>query len=359
MMLSIEMLPAQHGDCLWIEYGDPRSPHRILVDCGLKATYRALAERLRERPDITFELLVLTHVDADHILGGIPLLQDFGPQRFQEIWFNGWKHLPLPPDALGALHGEIFSALLVKRGFAWNRSWDGAAVVLPDQGPLPRVTLPGGLTLTLLSPTRERLADLRTDWNKEVDRLGLEPGDTEAALGELEDRPRLQPDALGPARIDVEALAQAPFTADTSAANGSSIALLAEHDGKALLLGADAFSPVLEAGIRRLLEERGRERLRLDACKVPHHGARSNNSPDFFRLLACENFLVSTDGSHGYRHPHRETLSRILTSRKGARLHFNYRSTENEVWDDRDLQRDFDYEALYPTPGTAGYRLRL
>jgi hypothetical protein len=358
-MLTLEMLPAQHGDCLWIEYGDPQQPHRILVDCGLKATYRALAERLRDRPEVTFELLVLSHIDADHIQGGIPLLQEFGPERFGEVWFNGWKHLPLPPDALGALHGEIFSALLVKRSFAWNRSWNGGAVMLPDAGPLPRVTLPGGMTLTLLSPTRERLADLRTAWNEEVERLDLEPGDTEAFLGELEKRPRLQPDALGPARIDVEALAEVPFQPDTSAPNGSSIALLAEHDGKAILLGADAFSPVLEASLRRLLRERGRECLRLDACKVPHHGARSNNSPDFFRLLACESFLVSTDGSHGYRHPHPETVARILTTRKGARLCFNYRSSENEVWDDRDLQRDFEYEALYPTQGTAGYRLRL
>jgi hypothetical protein len=31
-MLSVEMLPAQHGDCLWIEYGDPAKPRRILVD---------------------------------------------------------------------------------------------------------------------------------------------------------------------------------------------------------------------------------------------------------------------------------------------------------------------------------------
>ena len=27
-MLKLEMLPAGHGDCLWIEYGDPLSPHR-------------------------------------------------------------------------------------------------------------------------------------------------------------------------------------------------------------------------------------------------------------------------------------------------------------------------------------------
>jgi hypothetical protein len=358
-MLSVEMLPAQHGDCLWIEYGDPARSRRILVDCGLRATYRELAARLRDRPDLTFELLVLTHIDADHILGAIPLLQEVGPERFRDVWFNGWKHLPLPPDALGALHGEIFSAALATRGFAWNQTWGGKAVVLPDDGPLPQITLDGGLMLTLLSPTRERLADLKTDWNDELEKLGLEPGNIEDALAALEDRPRLQPDALGPQKIDVEALSEAPFKPDDSAANGSSIALLAEHGGKTVLLGADAFSPVLEESLRRLLRETGRTRLRLDACKVPHHGARRNNGPGFLSLLDCESFLFSTDGSHGYRHPHCETVARILRNRKGARLHFNYRSPETTVWDDPDLQYDWDYEALYPKPGQAGYRLHL
>jgi hypothetical protein len=356
-MLSIELLPAEHGDCLWIEYGDPRSPRRVLIDCGLRATYRELAARLRDRPEIDFELLVLTHIDADHILGAIPLLQEIGPERFGDVWFNGWKHLPLPPDALGALHGEMFSAVLEKHRFNWNRSWTGNAVVLPDDGALPQVERPGGLKLTLLSPTHERLADLRTTWNEELETL--EPGDTEAALAALQTLPRLQPDALGPERIDVEDLAGQPFKLDDSAANGSSIALLAEYGGRTLLLGADAFSPVLEDSLRRLLHQTGRTRLRLDACKIPHHGARANNGPGFLSLLDCRDFLFSSNGSHGYHHPHRETVARILTTRRETRLHFNYRTPETEIWDDPDLQREWEYEALYPKRGLPGYRLSL
>jgi hypothetical protein len=349
------MLPAEHGDCLWIEYGDPENPRRILVDCGLRSTYRALAERLRERPEIRFELLVLTHIDADHILGAIPLLQEVGPERFGDVWFNGWKHLN-PADALGTLHGEMFGAILQKHGFPWNRSWNGGAVVLPGDGTLPQVELEGGLKLTLLSPTRERLADLRTTWEEEM--KIFEAGDTDAALDALQSMPRFQPDALGAERIDVEELAELPFQSDDSAANGSSIALLAEYEGKTLLLGADAFSSVLETSIRRLLRQSGRTRLRVDACKIPHHGARANNGPGFLSLLDCREFLFSSNGSHGYHHPHRETVARILTTRREARLHFNYRTPETEVWDASGLQRDWSYEALYPS-GQPGYRLKL
>ena len=37
-MFSIEMLPAQQGDALWIEYGSAAKPHRILVDGGTPPT---------------------------------------------------------------------------------------------------------------------------------------------------------------------------------------------------------------------------------------------------------------------------------------------------------------------------------
>ncbi|BBX66544.1 ComEC/Rec2 family competence protein [Mycolicibacterium psychrotolerans] len=68
-MFSVEMLPAGHGDCLWIEYGDP--VRRVLVDGGPYYSYKHLRARI-ERLDPTdrhFELLIITHVDADHIEG--------------------------------------------------------------------------------------------------------------------------------------------------------------------------------------------------------------------------------------------------------------------------------------------------
>ena len=40
---DIEMLPAGHGDCLWIEYGDESATHRWLIDCGTQPTRRGPA----------------------------------------------------------------------------------------------------------------------------------------------------------------------------------------------------------------------------------------------------------------------------------------------------------------------------
>jgi len=358
MQLSIEMLPAQYGDCLWIEYGDEREPRRILVDCGMKSTYRLLSKRLKNSPDLSFELLVLTHVDADHIQGSIPLLQEVGPERFKDVWFNGWEQLP-PDDSLGPVQGEIVSALLKKGGFTWNAPWPGEMkpVVVPKEGKLPSHTLEGGLKLTLLSPTLPRLDDLRLEWNKILAQEKMKPGNAGNALRRLETRRELLPDRLG--RLDPFALARTKYEPDKGAGNGSSIALLAEYEGKALLLAGDAFAPVLEQTIGRLLTERRQEGpLHLDAFKLSHHGSRGNTSPDLLKMVACRDFLISTNGS-SYHHPHGETMARVILSQDKPRLHFNYLSDETKVWAGRALQRDFSYEAHHPKPGSEGCKLSL
>ena len=96
-MFRIEMLPAAHGDCLWIEYGRGPQARRILIDGGPAHTYPALRERILHLPtdQRRFELLVVTHIDSDHIGGMVKLLADSSfDLKISDAWFNGHKHLP-------------------------------------------------------------------------------------------------------------------------------------------------------------------------------------------------------------------------------------------------------------------------
>ena len=119
-MFRIEMLPAAHGDCLWIEYGSGARVHRILIDGGPAHAYPALRERILHLPADArrFELLVITHIDADHIEGVIRLLLDAEALacRFERIWFNGRDQLNAVPDPagepLGGVQGEFLGMLI-------------------------------------------------------------------------------------------------------------------------------------------------------------------------------------------------------------------------------------------------------
>jgi beta-lactamase superfamily II metal-dependent hydrolase len=356
-MFKIGMLPAYHGDSIWVEWGDELRPNRLLIDGGLVGTYDSIVNRAGDK--CCFELFCVTHVDQDHVEGAVKLLANLPDGvSIRQVWFNGWDQVS-GAARLGAVQGEKLGAAIVTNEIKWNTSFKGKAVMETDHGKLPKRKLKDGLALTVLSPGREELAILKPVWQKECAKAGLTPGDIEDATEALEKDRKLRPQRLG-ATIDVEALACEPYEADSSAANGSSIALLAEFDGKAVLLGADAHSEVLERSILRLLAERGRKRLKLDAVKVSHHGSKFNNSRALIDILDCPRWLFSTNGDK-FQHPDRETIARILLSRKrdDTDLYFNYRSEYNDVWDAAWAQREWHYNASYPRSEKGGMTVEL
>ena len=149
-MLRLEVIPARYGDCIWIEYGDRRHPRRVLIDGGAAGVYkRTLKPKLQGLPESgrNFELLVVTHVDYDHIRGIIELALDDGLGfKARDVWFNGFRHIPdKPPELLAGKHGEQLTNLLLRNGASWNQiGFNGEAVVIPKSGPLPRVELGSG-----------------------------------------------------------------------------------------------------------------------------------------------------------------------------------------------------------------------
>ena len=91
---------------------------------------------------------------------------------------------------------------------------------------------------------------------------------------------------------DLEKLLDVPFAQDGAEANGSSIALLAECEGKRCLLTGDAYPGVLMESLERLFAERGPAPLRLDAMKVSHHGSRGNTTWPLLYRVECGRYLA-------------------------------------------------------------------
>jgi beta-lactamase superfamily II metal-dependent hydrolase len=361
-LLRIELLPAGHGDSILIEYGGPQGIHRALIDGGPASSYSHISARIAQLSpqQRRFELLVITHIDADHIEGVLKLLNDKDLDAgFGDIWFNGYRHLP--KDELKAAHGEMLSAIIETRRLPWNTSFRGGPVQADQSGRLPCVELPGGLRLTLLTPGRDELARLRKVWEREICRAGLVPGSTREALELLEAGRRLRPldSYLGAPELDVAQLASARSDTDVSAPNASSIGFLAEYAGRSILLTGDATPPVLAAAIQHLLSERGVARLQLDALKVPHHGSQNNLTAALVRMLPARYYLFSTDGKH-FQHPDAQAVARVVMGApRGAELVFNYRTKLNEIWDAPRLRTRHGYSTRYPQDGQAGVAIDL
>jgi len=213
-------------------------------------------------------------------------------------------------------------------------------------------TLPGGMKLTLLSPTPKQLKDLEPKWKRELKKLGFEPGQPMDTSGFLKGTPSQS--------TDVKELAATPFEGDKGEPNGSSIALLAEFGGASILLAADAHAPVLIESIGKLLKERNLQGpLKIDAFKVSHHASQKNVSSELIQLLDCPKYLISTNGSH-FCHPDRQAVARIIKhGGTNPAIYFNYKSPFNSVWERQDLREKYKYSAFYPESELTGISVSL
>lgn len=350
-MFQIEMLPAREGDCLLLTYGQAGHERRVLIDGGRAATYDDLKTRLNRLSDKEreFELLIVTHVDRDHIEGVLKLLEDPArPVAFRDIWFNGYNHLKDATfEEFGAVQGERLTTAIREQQLPWNKTFGGKAVEIdPEFKP---IQLEGGLSLTVLSPDRGKLEALIPQWEKECKDADLIPGAPPSP-------PEIPPgfEAFGGIKIDDLAIEE--FNTDHSKANGSSIALLAEYDGKRVLLAGDAHADRLENSLQTLAAQEG-GRLRLDAVKVSHHGSAHNTSQQVLDLISCPTYLVSTNGST-FRHPDKTAIARLISFGGAAKeLVFNYSTNETLLWNNRTWMRKHGYMTRYPAANENGFNV--
>lgn len=344
----IEMLPARHGDCLWVEYGKGHDVYRLLIDGGPVSTYNFIEKHIEQMPkgDKAFELVVLTHVDADHVEGLVRLFAETPlPFTVDQVWFNGWRQMEKSHGLLGALQGEFLSALLVRRvPQAWKA--DAQPWVVLSQGELPSYTLPGGMKLTLLSPSPATLRKMAKAWESAIKKAGIAPGNLEAAWKALAQKKKFLPKKglLGMAP-DLDALLKKQFMKDQATPNGSSIAFLAEYESKSALFLADAYPDVVSNSIKRLCAERGIDRLPVNAMKVSHHGSKRNTSASLLKLIRSPSYLISTNGDQ-FNHPDKECIARIVRFGRPERLYFNYRSKFTEPWLSKAAEEKHHYKAI-------------
>ena len=348
-MFRLTSFPAGDGDCLLLSYGKPEAPNHVLIDGGRGKTYALLRKQLAAIKDAggKIELLVLSHIDADHIEGLIKLAEDKNPPVvIDEVWFNGFEQMT-KLEAMGFAQGDIFSIALGKCRWSWNERFPDGMVSIEDNGAPRSVTLAGGLKLTILSPNRPKLQILRAQWQKWRD--GEEKKDAKK-------KPEALPagiEALGrspmPKVLDVDALASEDEDPDDKAPNGSSIAFVAEWEAKRVLFAADAHPDLMTQMISPLAAAAPDGRYPIDLFKVSHHGSIRNTTRDLVQLLGCSRFLISTNGKiHG--HPDPQAIAKLIkyAPNTAKTFYFNYSQDRTTPWDKPSLKAKHNYVCEFP-----------
>ena len=356
-MLRLKMYPAKNGDAFLVDAGGTY----ILIDAGFALTYQAfiatdLAKLVLDGGRL--DLVVCTHIDADHIGGLLEFFSLNGtPDRrgieVSAIWHNSLQSLPASaaaPDGvvdqmvlesirrlgfpgvaasssnpISARQGSSLAKLLRQFGYTWN-SGDGTTCISAGDAP---VSLSSSVSVHVIGPTTARLEELRELWLREVQKLGYRGSSNPSDLiddayemwcarAQAPSVPRATPIAArGGLRLaDV-------YMPDTSVSNGSSIALIVCTGNTRLLFLGDALAEDMVTILKAQQLTAGP--VIFDAIKVSHHGSLHNTSVKLLSIVDSPCFLISSDGSrHG--HPDFEVLAEIVDRPAPfqRQLFFNY-----------------------------------
>jgi beta-lactamase superfamily II metal-dependent hydrolase len=339
-MFRLRVFPAGDGDCLILSWGDAAPYRHILVDGGRQSAYQTLRPVLSEIAEAgeVIELLVLTHIDADHIEGLLAMAADPDlPLAPKQVWYNGFEQLAAL-EAMGERQADLYSVQLAHLGWPLNLETAGSAVMIETIAEPIDIS---GLKLTLLSPDRTKLALLHQRWSAWRSAEAARASAREiAAVEGVEAMGR----APMPVVLDVDVLA-APTHIDPEPPNGSSIAFIAEWQGRRILMGGDAHPDLLARSLSTL----GEDPVAIDLFKVSHHGSHGNCTRELVERLNCRRHVISTNGSrHG--HPDPQAIARLLKYGPAGpkELHFNYRTGRTTPWNDAALKALHDYETYFP-----------
>jgi Metallo-beta-lactamase superfamily len=355
MPLQLEALPALYGDSLLLHYGTKAKPGLIIIDGGPKTIYaQHLRPRLQEIKDkrspkepLPVRLVMVSHIDEDHIKGILDLAAELDEEQgeklvaVQELWHNAFTDILGDEDdqylqnagsaaKISSTDGSVPPAVrekhpaaamiasvgqgrklreLVKNKLGW---------VLNDDRPLmmagtddDKVDVGGGLKLTILGPSRDRLLKLQKDWMKDVKKQEAKKAKVVAYL-------------------------------DESAPNLASLIVLASDGKRKILLTGDGRGDYILEGIEnaKLMKK---DQFPVDVLKVPHHGSIRDLDTDFFERIPAKDYVISANGK--FDNPDIATLEMLLAARgnESYNVHLTYPVDAFEAsYDRKTLQKLID-----------------
>lgn len=343
------------GDCIFLTLKKETASFHIMVDCGsLKDEILAFVKNeLGKRID----LMVVTHIDNDHIAGLSILLDKVPDLHIGKILFNCYHRPKIEsplllskkqvavledlkqrlPSILVTEEGKISAQQAVSlsekilKNDSWAAAWEHAHVVAGME-----FELDGEFgRIIILSPQQADLNLLETQFKKEFWAKFFDKYSSQYTIEEeiYEVLLRLWETTLvkeHTKKVSYTKLTKESFikAADSkvlpvSLPNKCSIAFLFEYEKHRLLFMGDADPVVVTESLKNNIE--GETPFLMDLIKVSHHGSSHSTTKELLAMTDSSQYYF-TGGNQDER-PSLESLSRVinapLNGLKRRELHFN------------------------------------
>jgi len=345
--MKIKFLKAFNGDAILISFKENGTKRNILIDGGMPATYekkgkngkleygdlKETVDKIR-RDDEKIDLLILTHVDDDHI-GGV--LKWFEKDKeahklIRKVWFNSGRliseyfdeqeiaenllEIPDESTLTSIGQGVKFEDYIEEKGI-WDR---GIVVALEYFEYL-------GIKFKIISPSPDKLKLLLGKWEKEKP----ESLDTSAEKNDYDITLR-------------QHIEKDKFKEDTAIHNGSSIAFIMTLNNKNFVFLADAHPTVIVDSLKAFGYSKEKP-LKAELLKISHHGSKANNSVEMLELIKSNKYVISTNGDK-HAHPNKQFLARLASVNDNCEVYFNYLEQIEQIFSEDDYT---DFPNFKPT----------
>lgn len=348
--MEIRFLSVGCADGIHILYSGLSGDQRhLLIDGGVErgdiyptVLRKELAEIATNKEQI--DLWIITHIDDDHIGGLLRFLHDT-PLRESfnlletEIWYNY-------TEADYVLRLQKSQKKGVAQGIRLREYLRSESRLNEDLTNQAGSREFGPLRLTLLSPSPEKLEQLKKDWQKE-----------EAILKSASRKKLAKASDYHKPLADFDLSQQ---TTDPSSFNGSSIACLLESGNHRVLLTADSHPDTIYNSLlaKGYANEDGK-RLVLDYMQLAHHGSEANTSAALLGIIECSNFIISANGIK-HNLPNKALIARLIACYPGKKLtiYLTHSNTLTRSILTTDLPLE-NLEIVYPAAGQNFIRISL
>lgn len=385
MTIQIKTFHSGTGDCIFLRLQDGEQQYVIMTDCGSYNDEELIGRYVQDELGGKIDLLIVTHIDNDHIVGVKDMLSTpdikvgriifncyqrnglgekkkltkFQQERLSEIE----RELGLvvgdiiernigAPDAMKGLAATILGNPALKR--VWDRGYtlQGKELDLEERG-----------KIVFLSPTMKEIEVL----DEEFRHVLFDELNVDQTLGEWNKKEELyeillryamlqaprdavvEKDSAGADTLEdrLEKAKNEPVNTNSlSSANKASLAFVWEKGEHKILVMGDANPDIVVKGLLDYNHDKPFPII-FDAIKVSHHGSHYNTTDELLRHADSEHFFF-TGGQEGKR-PSEEAVGRIILNPlpegiKKRCLHFNYStSLVEELKKDKDLQKKYHF----------------
>jgi beta-lactamase superfamily II metal-dependent hydrolase len=256
-MIKLHVVHAEYGDCLILESIIGKSSTMVFIDGGLYQTFEKHLKPTIQKLPIKGQLIlvILSHIDNDHINGLLDLLEEIKTQRESSIASIIMKGFQQATD---------LTTLAKSLKVPINPEYD--KLILVDN--ITKIIKMKDMTFRILGPAKKNLEKLRKEWNNWLNKKKANEN-LEFELLQILDK-------------------SIPYL--------SSIMLLVESKTKKILFtgygSGDDIIKVLSSNA--MLDEEGK--FLVDVLKVPHHGSDRKVSADFFKTVRANYYVISANG---------------------------------------------------------------